>query len=62
MQRDAVIEYLQMPERVKKVELQLGELRGDLSKLTEALTRLCDLDSNGQSRVSTGEGGNGYVS
>jgi len=51
-----------MPERVRNVELQLGALRGDLSKLTEALTKLCNLESDGQPRVSSGEGGNGYVS
>ena len=62
LQKDAVIEYLQMPERVRNVELQLGALRGDLSKLTEALTRQYNLNSNDQSLVSTGEGGNGYVS
>jgi hypothetical protein len=62
LQKDAVIEYLQMPERVKKVELELGALRGDVSKLTQALTKLCGLDSEGQSAVSAGEGGNSYVS
>jgi hypothetical protein len=62
LQKDAVIEYLQMPERVKKVELELGALRGDLSKLIQALTKLCGLDSEGQSTVSAGEGGNSYVS
>ena len=62
LQKDAVIEYLQMPERVRNVELQLGALRGDLSKLTEALTKLYSLDSEGQSPVSTSEGGNRYVS
>ena len=62
LQKDAVIEYLQMPERGRNVELQLGALRGDLSKLTEALTKLYSLDSEGQSPVFTGEGGNRYVS
>lgn len=61
LQKDAVIEYLQMPERVKKVELQLGALRGDLSKLTEALTRLYNLDGEGRSSDSASEGGNRYV-
>jgi hypothetical protein len=42
LQRDAVIEYLQMPERIKNVECQIGALRGDLSKLTEALSKLCN--------------------
>ena len=49
LQRDAVIEYLQMPERVRNVEFQLGALRGDLSRLTEALSRLLQF---GRCRVS----------
>jgi DNA-binding transcriptional ArsR family regulator len=62
LQKDAVIEYLQMPERVKNVEVQVGALRGYLLKLTEALGRLCNLDDNGQPPVFTGEGGKSYVS
>jgi hypothetical protein len=62
LQRDAVIEYLQMPERVKNVEFQLGALRGDLVKLTEALSRLCNLDDSGQPNIPTRQGGNSYVS
>jgi hypothetical protein len=61
LQKDAVIEYLQMPERVRNVELQLGELRGDVSKLTALLTKLCGLYSECPP-VSIGEGGNSYVS
>jgi len=61
LQRDAVIEYLQMPERVKNVECQIGALRGDLSKLTEALSRLCNLDGEEQPAASRGQGGNEYV-
>jgi len=44
LQRDAVVEYLQMPERVKAVEFQLNALRSDLSRFTEALTKFCNLD------------------
>jgi len=62
LQRDAVVEYLQMPERVRNVELQLGALRGDLSRVTEALNRLCGLGGEGEQRVSVGEGRKGYVS
>jgi DNA-binding MarR family transcriptional regulator len=61
LQRDAVIEYLQMPERVKNVECQIGALRGDLSKLTEALSRLCNLDNEEQPTVPKSQGGNDYV-
>ena len=62
LQRDAVIEYLQMPERVRNVESQLGALRGDLSKLTEVMNRLCNLDDSGQAVAPVDEGGKGYVS
>ena len=62
LQRDAVIEYLQMPERVRNVEFQLGALRGDLSRLTEVMSRLCNLENSGQPGVPGGEGGNEYVS
>ena len=64
LQRDAVIEYLQMPERVRNVESQLGALRGDLSKLTEVMNRLCNLENSGQpgAPLTGGEGGRGYVS
>ena len=62
LQRDAVIEYLQMPERIKNVEVQVGALRGDLVKLTEALGRLFNLDDSGQPNIPTSQGGNSYVS
>jgi hypothetical protein len=62
LQRDAVIEYLQMPERVKNVEFQVGALRSDVSKLAEALNRLCNLESEGQPTAPKGQGGNSYVS
>jgi DNA-binding transcriptional ArsR family regulator len=60
LQRDAVIEYLQMPERVRNVEFQLGALRGDLSRLTETMNKLIDPENH--SIVDSGEGGKGYVS
>ena len=61
LQRDAVIEYLQMPERVKNMEFQLGALRGDFVKLTEFLSRLCNLDDAEQPTVPKSQGGNEYV-
>ncbi|MCJ7763048.1 hypothetical protein MUP38_06305, partial [Candidatus Bathyarchaeota archaeon] len=61
LQRDAVIEYLQMPERVKNAECQIGALRSDVVKLTEALSRLCNLDSEEQPTVPKVQGGNEYV-
>ena len=61
LQRDAVIEYLQMPERVKNVECQLGALRGDFVKLTEALSKLGNLESGEQPTASKSQGGSDYV-
>ena len=47
-QRDAVIEYLQMPERVKKVEIEIEAVRcnivminGALQKISETLQAFC---------------------
>jgi hypothetical protein len=62
LQKDAVIEYLQMPERVRNVEVQIGALRGDLSRLTEAMNKLCYVESSIQPGTSGGDGGKGYVS
>ena len=61
LQRDAVIEYLQMPERVKNVEFQLGALRGDFVKLIEALSKPGNLESGEQPTASKSQGGNDYV-
>ncbi len=62
LQKDAVIEYLQMPERVKNMEVQLGALRGDLSRLNEVLSRLCDLGRNEESSCPNEDRGKSYVS
>ena len=61
LHRDAVIEYLQMPERVKNVEHQIGALRGELSKLAQALCRLGNLDNGEQSNESRNSGSKNYV-
>jgi DNA-binding transcriptional ArsR family regulator len=45
LQRDAVIEYMQMPERVKNMMVEIGALRGDINKLTNILTQHFDLES-----------------
>ena len=62
LQKDAVIEYLQMPERVRNVEVQLGVIRNELSRLTESLNRLGNLEGSFQSNVPVGLGGNEYIS
>jgi hypothetical protein len=59
--RDAVVDYLQMPERVRDVEVQVGALRNDLIKLTETLSRFCNLESSSQPNSSTDKAGSSYV-
>lgn len=70
--RDAAVEYLLMPERLKKVEGQLDsvsydleKINGNLRKLTDALGKLCDLEvgNSAQSNmnVSNDNGGKDYV-
>ena len=41
--RDAAVEYLLMPERVKKVEVQVENILSDLSKINVALEKLPNL-------------------
>jgi DNA-binding MarR family transcriptional regulator len=59
-QRDAVIDYLQMPEKVKNIEGEVAALRGDVSQLTNALRQVFDLDGEGQAGKPKGSGGD-YV-
>ncbi len=65
-QKDMVIEYLLMPERIKKLEGQLASLNcdlerisGNLEKLTVILGKLCDFEGENSSPRSIG--GNEYV-
>jgi DNA-binding transcriptional ArsR family regulator len=44
MGKDAVIDYLQMPEKVKKIESAVERLAYNVVKLTEALGGLSDLE------------------
>jgi hypothetical protein len=69
-QRDFAIEYLLVPERVKKLEGQLAALNCDLArisscleKLTGILGKLCEVPE-GESEKTLGKnvGGNEYVS
>jgi hypothetical protein len=48
LQKDAVIEYLQMPERLKKMEGRVDRLHVDLEELTGALRKLLNLEGGGQ--------------
>jgi DNA-binding transcriptional ArsR family regulator len=62
-QRDAVIDYLQMPEKVKNIEGEVAAMRGEISQLASALRQVFDLESDGKvPKVSSGDGGRGYVS
>jgi hypothetical protein len=65
-QRDMAVEYLLMPERVKKLEGQLAALSCDLErissnleKLTVVLEKLCDVDV--VTNAPKGAGGSQYV-
>jgi hypothetical protein len=67
--RDAAVEYLLMPERVKKIEGQVdavgddvGKIKADLRRVTEILDRLVDLEGNGSAEAPKGSGGKDYVS
>jgi hypothetical protein len=48
LQKDAVIEYLQMPERLKKVEGRVERLHVDLEELTGALKKLLIVEGSDQ--------------
>lgn len=46
--RDAAVEYLLMPERVKKLEGQVQILHVDLEELTGALKKFFNVEDSGQ--------------
>jgi hypothetical protein len=54
LQKDAVIEYLQMPERVKNLERNFERFTGKFEELTGALNKL--LNPEGQDARSNGVG------
>jgi hypothetical protein len=68
-QRDMAVEYLLMPERVKKLEGQLAALNCDLErisgcleKLTAVLGKLCEGQAESETgNTAKGLGGNEYV-
>ena len=45
---DAAVEYLLMPERVKKVEVQVENILSDLGKINVALEKLPNLENVAQ--------------
>ena len=60
-QRDAVIEYLQMPEKVKNIEGEVAKMRGEISQLTNALRQVFDLEGDGKAPKGSGDEGRDYV-
>ena len=65
LSKDAAIEYLLMPERVKKLEGQVEALHVDFEKLTAALQRLFNVEAPGpeHARSNTSQGSlDDYVS
>jgi hypothetical protein len=45
LRKDTVIEYIQMPERLKKMERRVERLNVDLEGLTAALKKFLDLEA-----------------
>jgi predicted transcriptional regulator len=67
--RDAAVEYLLMPERVKKVEGQveiigsdLEVIKVDLRRIVDALVKIWDLEGSGKGFTGAVEGCKSYVS
>jgi len=67
--RDAAVEYLLMPERVKKVEGQvevigsdLEAMKSDMRRIADALDKLCDIEGPGQVLKESVNRGASYVS
>ncbi|MCW4024911.1 MAG: hypothetical protein NWF01_07755 [Candidatus Bathyarchaeota archaeon] len=60
-QKDAVIEYLQMPERIKNLEGEVVGLRGDVGQLANALRSIFDLDKKDDLDLPKAGGASGYV-
>jgi len=54
-QRDAVIEYLQMPERVKQMEKNFAVFTGKFEELTSALSKLFSVEGQDARSVQEGQ-------
>jgi DNA-binding MarR family transcriptional regulator len=55
LQRDAVIEYLQMPERVKQMEKNFTVFTGKFEELTSALSKLFSVESQDARSIQEGQ-------
>jgi hypothetical protein len=62
LSRDAAVEYLLMPERVKKLEGQVQVLHVDLEELTGALRKLLSLEGSAQPVPESQRSMQNYVS
>jgi hypothetical protein len=67
--RDAAVEHLLMPERVKKIERQVESIspdleiiKGDLRQIADALSKLCEFKGHSPKLADSMDGGKGYVS
>ena len=67
--RDAAVEYLLMPERVKKIERHLESIspdletiKVDLRQIADALSKLCEFKADSPDLADSTDGGKGYVS
>jgi len=54
-QRDAVIEYLQMPERVKQMEKNFAVFTGKFEELTSALSKLFSIEGQDARSIQEGQ-------
>jgi len=54
-QRDAVIEYLQMPERVKQMERNFAVFTGKFEELTGVLSKLFSVEGQDARSVQEGQ-------
>ena len=61
LQKDAVIEYLQMPERVKDLDHRLEVIEASLTKIAGALDRIAGPESTAGPQVESQRSLNDYV-
>jgi hypothetical protein len=55
LQRDAVIEYLRMPERVKQMEKNFTVFTGKFEELTSALSKLFSVEGQDARSIQEGQ-------
>lgn len=60
-QKDAVIEYLQMPEKIKNIETEIAAIRYDINQLTNTLKQLFNIEEKNQPAALKIGGKDSYV-